>query len=456
MKKTGPSAQNPSHYKISQGFNKTSESSRRMRFYRIFARSVIGSVGRLFISRTRLAASKKALIELSRLPDRLTEQRTIWFHAASVGELESLWPLIERSANEPSISLILSVFSSSAFDHLHRSARKLGGRPPLFVGYSPLEGEWREAFESSAPNLFVTAKYEAWPEMWDALGERGTPLAIVGAKPRSSLIWAKRILGWFAGRIPPLVLFTFDRENGPGLKSRFPLAEITLESDPRWDRVFQRAEGSPPRVQALADEFAALPRPWGIVGSAWATDISALPVDASERVPGTLWVVPHKVDAKSISEMEILLRERGYTPLRTSNPEWMRPAGTIAVLVDEIGFLTELYRIMDWAWVGGGFGSSIHSTIEPAIYGLPIYGGPKGQEKFDEIPLLKRQRQLRLFDGSLSTEAAEDFLDWLTEINLTERNSFARDWSTENHKHRGASDRIWTVLSRSLDESFME
>lgn len=426
-----------------------------MAIYRIFFKTGFDLFGRWVFGADRLGETRKLQALLAGLPEKREEEARVWFHAASMGELESLWPLIERASAEKDTRIVLTVFSTSAWGHLHKMARKLDGSPPLYVGFSPLEGGWRGAIAAIAPNLFVTAKYEAWPEIWDSLAAYDVPLAIIGAKPRSSILWAKRILGLLGGAIPRILFFSFDPENEPGLARSFPGAKIHHGSDPRWDRVFQRSERSHPRVAELAREFADLPRPWGAVGSAWAPDIVVLPDSSSAAFPGTLWVVPHRVDPRSISELEILLRDRGFTPVRTSVLERIRPAGRIALLVDEMGFLAELYSVMDWAFIGGGFGSSIHSTIEPAIYGLPIYGGPKGQQKFDEIPLLKKQSQLRLFGDTSGKirNSGEDFQEWFSAEfgSLPDVRQDRRvDWKGSNLRHRGASERIWRQLSEIL------
>jgi 3-deoxy-D-manno-octulosonic-acid transferase len=428
-----------------------------MRIYRHFFRLLFRIFGRALVGTDRWLETVKLPKIVAMIPEKAEGEKRVWFHAASVGELESLWPLIERASREPRTRLILTVFSTSAWSHLHKMARRLEGAPALYVGYSPLEGGWRSAFSGISPDLFVTAKYEAWPEIWDSLARIQVPLAIIGAKPRSSILWAKRILDFLGGSIPHILFFSFDPENEAGLAKRFPAAKLFHGSDPRWDRVFQRSELPHPRVAELVAEFRDLPKPWGALGSAWAADLEALAENAATDVTGTIWIVPHRVDPRSISEMEILLRDRGFTPLRTSVAERIRPAGKIAVLVDEMGFLAELYSAMDWAFIGGGFGSSIHSTIEPAIYGLPIYGGPKGQQKFDEIPLLQKQAQLHLFQrSSRSTKgprSSEDFMAWLlaeSRGGRAVRDDRRKEWKEANQRHRGASERIWDRLSEAL------
>lgn len=423
------------------------KSSFRIRFYRFLFRFLFSVFGRLVLGKERWDETVASERKLFALRDHPHVRPCIWFHAASVGELESLWSVIVLAHAEDRYDFALTVFSSSAWKHLHRMARTLPGRAPLYVGYSPLEGDWGVAFMRVQPSLFVTAKYEAWPDMWNALAERGVKLAIIGAKPRSSLLWAKRVLNILGGKIPSILFFSFDVDNEKGLAKAFPASEIRHGSDPRWDRVFQRGEKLHPRVQELAESFRDLPRPWGVIGSAWASDLLQISPDRSDEVPGTTWVVPHKVDPRSISEIEILLRERGWTPVRTGNDEKIRPAGRISPLVDEMGFLAELYSVMDWCLVGGGFGSSVHSTIEPSIYGLPIIAGPHGRAKFDEIPLLEKQGQLKILSEPILPNSLTTAIQTFAILQTDEKK---QEWKRKNRQHQGASQRIWTELRRFL------
>lgn len=419
----------------------------RMRVYRFLFRFLFSVFGRMALGKDRWEETVAAKRKLYALRHHSHSRPCLWFHAASVGELESLWSVIELAHAEDRYDFALTVFSSSAWKHLHRMARTLQGRPPLFVGYSPLEGDWSVAFERVQPSLFVTAKYEAWPDMWNALAERGVKLAIIGAKPRSSLLWAKRVLALWGGKIPSILFFSFDVDNEQGLAKAFPASEIHRGSDPRWDRVFSRGEKRHSRVQELEESFANLPRPWGVVGSAWASDLIQLSREDTEKLPGTTWIVPHKTDPRSVSEIEILLRERGWTPVRTGSDEKIRPAGRIAPLVDEMGFLAELYSIMDWCWVGGGFGSSVHSTIEPSIYGLPIIAGPRGRAKFDEIPLLEKQGQLKILSEPVIPSS---FMTAIQSFAISQSEEKKQEWKLKNRQHQGASQRIWAELRRSL------
>jgi len=47
------------------------------------------------------------------------------------------------------------------------------------------------------------------------------------------------------------------------------------------------------------------------------------------------------------------------------------------LVVDTIGLLTKIYSYADMAYVGGGFATGLHNTMEPAVFGVPIIIGPK-------------------------------------------------------------------------------
>jgi hypothetical protein len=123
------------------------------------------------------------------------------------------------------------------------------------------------------------------------------------------------------------------------------------------------------RVLVWRTRMAALPRPVGIVGSAWSSDLHELLVNA-KNIPGSLVVVPHDLSPTHVDSLR-------------QDLEATMPGRYL--LIDEMGLLVELYSIADWAFVGGGFHQGIHSTIEPAVAGLRIMCGPKNADRFPEV-----------------------------------------------------------------------
>ncbi|MCC7441000.1 MAG: hypothetical protein IT285_05180 [Bdellovibrionales bacterium] len=372
----------------------------RLRLYRWFMRSLVWPAAQGLVGGLRRTAKARgeSVDRLRRMAAPGPGARRVWFHAASVGELESIRPVLERARAE-GWEAVVTGFSPSLESALRRLEE--GGSAPgrlRHSGFSPGEGSWGSALDGARPHAIVTAKYEAWPELWAAAAARGIPIVIVGARPRGSLATVKRALRWLGSGLPRLELLAFDENDLAALRALFPGAAVVRVGDPRWDRAAERARRGSARVDELARRYGALPRPWGMVGSAWPADLRRLGWAWGDgRGVGTLWVAPHRVDEAGLREIEGALAELGLQASRTSGPLARVPEGRRAcVLVNEMGFLSELYRVADWAFVGGGFGAGVHSTIEPAVHGLPVAAGPSRAETFAEVRALARLGQLSL------------------------------------------------------------
>ena len=399
-------------------------------------------------SPTRLQKASEGWARLNSMTELLPTASTlgrIWFHAASVGELESLWPLILICAERGS-ELILTVLSESADRSLDHLVHELKSRQikPLFAGYSPWEGKWGRSLDQLRPSLFITARYEAWPDLWVSLSDRDIPLSIVAARDRRSLRIAQRLCRWMGRAIPQLLLFPSTDQDKADLEVRFPGARIENVGDPRWDRVFDRGCRGSSRASELVQAVQGLPRPWGILGSVWLEDLKFL-FPKILKQSGTVWVVPHRVDSKYTELIGDLLSKQGLRVVRTYSSsaaalsQTLREADsrTNVVLVNEIGFLSELYSAADWAWVGGGFGKGIHSALEPAIHGIPVAVGPRGIQNFPEVQELSGTGQLTVVSSDPMLER------WV----MTARDaSFRLKWESEAKSRLGAALRIYRCL----------
>lgn len=385
----------------------------------------------------------------------------LWFHAASVGELEALWPVI-LEMSQKNRKIIISIFSPSAESSLKKLVQELTARStashsgiPLSLdwGYSPWEGEWGEYLLRNKPTAFITHKYEAWPDLWMSLTELQVPLVIVGARIRGSLKFAKRICLFFVGRLPRLLFLPFHPSHAQRLAVCFSQAQTLVVPDPRWERVLDRASLGNSRSQELIRTLTG-PRVSqdtkqnatkqngkirGIIGSAWLEDLKFLS-SILTQAQSPIWIVPHRVDAASVSELIVFLQSLGIRPVQTSATKKMNSSESREtpsfVVVDELGVLAELYCEAEWVYVGGGFGSGVHSTIEPAIHGLPIAVGPNGVGKFYEIEELTESGQVTVVSQS------EDLNRWFERVQKGEFLKYRTLWKESAQGHAGASQKI--------------
>ncbi len=331
------------------------------------------------LSEERRAAFRSREWELSPVAEA-----PVWFHAASLGELEMLMPLIEDFGSDGT-GFCVSCFSKSGMSGVH----KLRGRAG-YAGFSPRESEWEHAFRRFGTRVLVVAKYDLWPGALIAAERLGIQVVVVNAQARSSLGWIARI---FPRRsLPDLVFFTDRPESVTALRRWFPDAQVESGSDPRYERVARRIGGVPEaRVRMWRERILSLPGPRGLVGSAWPADLREL-LKSSGGIPGSLVVVPHDLSPANLSRIR-------------SDLERALPGRHL--LVDEMGVLVELYPVADWAFVGGGFHEGIHSTIEPAVAGLPVICGPRNSDRFPEVAELIQAGILTVCRSS------DDLVTWL-------------------------------------------
>lgn len=109
-----------------------------------------------------MAQAREHRVGSTEFPERPSGSLRAWFHAASVGELESLIPLIEAWLDRGQDALV-TIFSESAKSSLDRLVLGCASRQGrvLFGGYAPWEGEWGTALDRSGTDLLASAKYEA-------------------------------------------------------------------------------------------------------------------------------------------------------------------------------------------------------------------------------------------------------------------------------------------------------
>jgi 3-deoxy-D-manno-octulosonic-acid transferase len=337
----------------------------------------------------------------------------------------------------------VTVFSPSARTRLEKLRVELGEsfEKQIEVGFSPWEGRWKSALEQSQPDFFVTVKYEAWPDLWASLAEKKIPLIVVGAELRSSLIWAKRVCRLLGSSLPDFQFLLFDQASAQKLSEVFSSSRIQWTGDPRWDRVKERSLQPSTRVQLLLRRTEGLSFPRAIFGNIWPEDVKALG-EAWLKEEGTLFFVPHRVDASSVQFFVDWLESKKVSYWKSSAVQ-ASAANPQVILVDEMGFLSELYSSipgLSFVYVGGGLGRGVHSTIEPAISGVPIAIGPQGSDRFTEITQLKQAGQLRILRQEL---AAKDWAQWRAEVSAPQNSS---DWRKEIESRYGATQRVLSCL----------
>jgi 3-deoxy-D-manno-octulosonic-acid transferase len=103
--------------------------------------------------------------------------------------------------------------------------------------------------------------------------------------------------------------------------------------------------------------------------------------------------------------------------------------------------------LADLTYFGDGFGAGIHSILEPAAFGMPIFFGPNYQNFQEAVDLVERKGVFAVRDQGELTQVIRRFAD--DERARREVGQVCRDYIEEK---RGATDSVMIGLKEFLGE----
>jgi 3-deoxy-D-manno-octulosonic-acid transferase len=390
------------------------------------------SLAALFVPKARLwvEGRRKWRIKMKDALEKKGNRRTLWLHAASLGEFEQGRPLIEAFREKyPDWFIVLTFFSPSGYE-----IRKNYPQADL-VSYLPADTRRNatDFLEMVQPELAVFVKYEFWGNYLSQLKKRPTPTLLVSALFRSSQPFFKPWGGFWRQMLGCFTHLFVQRQDDARLLQTIGLHNYTVAGDTRVDRVLQMAMAAP--ANELVATFSQNSDRILIAGSTWPPDETILleAISSETRVI----IAPHDPSALQ-TERLLAAAKPGRAGLYSQGA--VGEAQQI-LIIDNVGMLNTLYPYGQVAYIGGGFGKGIHNTLEPAAFGLPVIFGPKYQ-KFEEA------RQFIARGGAFSVQNSAELkavLEQLKDPAFYQKASEAvRDYLEEN---RGATGRIMTLLA---------
>lgn len=311
----------------------------------------------------------------------------LWMHCASVGEFEQGRPFLEAiRAKQPDLPILITFFSPSGFEAVKNT--------PLatHVEYLPPDSAANaERFLCSVrPSMAIFVRYEFWYDHLMTLEKAQVPSFLLSAIFRPS----QPFFQWYGGAHKAM-LQTFERifvqeQASLELLRGIGIKNVVVSGDTRFDRVAEIAAINAVLPLAEAYRKAEL-RPVIVAGSTWPAD-DALLLEAMEQLTNKARVIvaPHELSTGSLakiatsypipvavwSELESELERQRPAGRSTNDAPDDDPLNARTLLVDRMGLLSRLYKYGDITYVGGGFGSGIHSLLEAAAWGKPVIFGP--------------------------------------------------------------------------------
>lgn len=303
------------------------------------------------------------------------KSKTIWVHAASLGEFEQGRPLIERiRLQSPDAKIILTFFSPSGYE-----VRKNYQGADLVL-YLPFDTKHNASrfLDVLSPDVVYFVKYEFWLNYLTELRHRGIETYIISAIFRPNQIFFRWCGGKFRKALKAFETLFVQNEESQQLLNSIGFENVIVAGDTRFDRVADIASAA--KLLPIAEAFAKGHKVL-VVGSSWSPDEEIL-ADYINRNVGNFRVIiaTHDVNDARIKELTALLKCK-YALYTQTDEEQVKAADCL--IINTVGLLSSIYQYGQVAYIGGGFGIAVHNTLEAAVWGMPVVFGPK-YHKFQE------------------------------------------------------------------------
>ncbi|WP_163577097.1 lipid IV(A) 3-deoxy-D-manno-octulosonic acid transferase [Halomonas faecis] len=392
---------------------------------------------------------------LGLIPADPAQERRIWLHCASVGEVLAARPLIVALHERyPHHHLVITTMTATGAERVAAIARELtatasGGK--VSHHFVPLDfpGAARRFLARLRPELALLFETELWPNLIAGCSRAGVPVAVVNGRLSSRAF--RRY--W---RIRPLLADALARVDWLAAKSRtdagrfrrlgMPAARTTVVGSLKFDLEVsaQQLAASQQLCQALG------PRPVWIAGSTHPGEETIL-LEVQSRLrqhypTALLILVPRH--PQRFGEVAKQCGDRGLPLARRSLGEWPE-ACTAVYLGDTMGELLTLYGAADLAFVGGSLVPvGGHNLLEPAAMGVPVLSGPALANFSDIADELRQARALvEVANGEALSEVLLRLFD-----DEPERHRLAEAGQAVVAANRGALTRTMEGLEAILRE----
>jgi 3-deoxy-D-manno-octulosonic-acid transferase len=319
----------------------------------------------------------------ARLPERRGEAaarpagRLFWLHAASVGEILSVLPVIEAMAvRDPALHFLVTTGTVTSADLL---AARL---PPALAGrvlhrFAPLDvPAWVARFlDGWRPDAGAFVDSELWPNLLGAAAERGIPLALVNGRMSARSAARRR---WAAG-LTRAAVGAFRLVLAKSAEDAAQFAGFGGRMVACWGDLKAAAPPLPAAPAALEALRAVIGHRPVVLAAQTHPGEEALVLAAHrdlarEHQDLLTVIVPRHPDrgaaiaaAADLAGLPATRRGAGALPDR----------GCAVYVADTLGELGLFYRLAGAALVGGSLvPHGGHNPLEPARLGCPILFGP--------------------------------------------------------------------------------
>lgn len=297
----------------------------------------------------------------------------VWFHAASVGESQSLLVLIRRMlADYPDIQVMVTTGTVT-------SAKLMAERlpPRSFHQYMPVDHPaWTERFlEHWRPDLVVWAESEFWPNMLAGIRKRNIPAVLLNARMSEATFrqWH------FARGLIRGMLETFSLclgQNQAEVRRLLKLGAVAAKVSGNLKYAAAPLPYDQGKLSALQEAVGSRPHLlWAATHPGEEEIACRIHKELRGSIPHLLTIIAPRHPQRggevsglaSRAGLKYALRSQGALPA----------AGDELYIADTLGEMGLFYRLSQVCIMGGSFVPvGGHNPIEPAQLGCQVFYGP--------------------------------------------------------------------------------
>ena len=361
-------------------------------------------------------------------------QPVAWFHCASLGEFEQGRPLMEAyQEHYPEHILIITFFSPSGYENAPRISE--------YTYYLPKDTALnaRAFVDAIKPSISIFIRYEFWFYFMRELSRQRILTLSVSSDFRTEQIFFRSYGRFYLEVIRKLNHFFVQNKESKELLATKGIDQVTVTGDTRFDRVLQIASTFEPieDIQSFLGGQDCL-----VVGSAWQGDMEILYPYVRKSSSLKIIIAPHELSTDFFSEIE---KKSGKEVCYFSSYEESQKESDV-MIIDCIGLLSRVYGHAKYAFVGGGMGPGVHSVLEPAAYGIPVFFGNRNYERW------KESVQLVKSGGGFAIGSSIEFEEIMTQLEteMEQYEGHCQNSALFIEEFSGSTEKIMAYITRTM------
>lgn len=377
--------------------------------------------------------------------NRKFASNVIWFHAVSVGEAESLFPLVRKIQQQhPNAKLLITSTTPTGSARVRAVMQE--GVEHVYLPYD-IPCAVSRFMRCFKPRIAVIMETEIWPNLFAYCGNNEVPLYIINARlSEKSAGGYQKIPALISPALAQVKLIATQTQNDAqrfvaiGAKSEVvrTLGNIKFDVEVSNDIIEQ---GLRLKADLFSGRFV-----WLIASTHKDEEAIFLEIykEIKQKIPELLLVIVPR-HPERFGEVKKLCEQHRLAVIMRTSGEACHHADVY--LADTMGELKMLYAASDATFVGGSMVSAGgHNILEALAVGTPVLFGPY-MANFKEIA----QGVLR-HDAAIQCQNKNEIISAVVELyaDAAYRQSFAEKGRVFVRQNQGAIVRIVDILNQDV------